>query len=167
MKVKFGKYQGQDIKTVPHKYASWLRVQGNKKFWVQWLENSRFNQINEVSSRSSHRSPDNKWLERKLSDGTFIFYITKYLGRNQQTRLYWLSDSDGNYMRDLTTFGSFDCKQGALDTTCEDWVTLTPMGRTIKGKMLVSPYWTNGFNYDTYQQKQEIRDFAGIPTYTA
>lgn len=147
--VKFGKYKGKDIKAVPHEYASWLRIKGNKKFWVQWLEYSRFNQI-DLTDRTAHRSPDSKWLDRKLGDGTFVFYITK---GNQQTRLYYLIDSEGNYMRDLKTFGSSECKQGALDTTHKGWVTLTPMGSVLRGKMVVSPYTQNGFIYETYQQK--------------
>ena len=147
--VKFGKYKGQPITDVPKEYANWHRMNGNKKFFKQWFKNSRFTKHTHFEY---HTSPDGRWLSRKLEDGTFIFHVSESLPRNAQLRTYYLVDSEGQYIRDLKTFGSTACKQGALDIECEGWVTLTPMGSVLNGKMLIEPYVQNGFIYSTYKQ---------------
>jgi uncharacterized protein (DUF3820 family) len=151
--VTFGKFKGQRFTDIPREYAEWLKCQGNYKFYLQWLTESRL-------SLHTHfilgTSKDGRWLERKLPDGNYIFFITKYKDSPKRLidtgRIYYLVDKDGNYVKDFKTFGDPRIKQGCVDEDFSDWVTLFPSGITIKGKMMVSPYWEH-FQYETYQIK--------------
>ena len=146
--VTFGKYKGQPITSVPKQYAEWHRFNGNKKFYSSWLDNNRFNRH---TSFKSHTSPDGRFLERKLSDGTFVFrYAINGSGLGKYGFKYYLVDADGNYMRDLVSFGDLSVKQGAIDPLKNEWVTLTPNGKKMIGQMIVAPYCEH-FQYETYQ----------------
>lgn len=140
--VKFGKYKGQPITEVPYDYAQWQKANGNKKFYCDWMDNNKFNnrvQFDTCSSKDGH------FMECKLTDGSFVF---KYSYNNKQ--FYYLVDCNGTFMRDLQVFGHSSVKQGAIDTTEENWITLTPSGNRLIGKMLVSPYYQH-FPYQTYK----------------
>lgn len=140
--VNFGKYKGEPITSVPRNYADWQRANGNKKFYCDWMDNNRFNNRTQFDSCYSK---DGHFLERKLNDGNFVF---KYSYDMKQ--FYYLVDSNGKFLRDLESFGSSSVKQGAIDTTEQNWITLTPSGNKLRGKMIVSPYYEH-FVYDTYQ----------------
>lgn len=146
--VSFGKYKGELITSISLEYALWQKVNGNAKFYSSWLDNNRFNKH---LSFFTHKSPDGRFLERKLSDGTFVFkYAINGNGLSKYGTRYYLVDADGNYMRDLTSFGAVSVKQGAIDETQKDWITLSPSGNKMIGKMIVAPYCQH-FTYETYQ----------------
>lgn len=140
--VNFGKYKGEPITSIPYSYAQWQRANGNKKFYCDWMDNNKFNNRTEFIGGFSK---DGHFLERKLNDGKFVF---KYSYDKKQ--FYYLVDSNGQFMRDLQSFGHSSVKQGAIDTTEQNWITLTPSGHKLMGKMIVSPYYEH-FAYETYQ----------------
>ena len=141
--VKIGKYKGQSFTVVPYQYAEWQRMQGNLKFYKEYLENSRFNKHTNFQYGTSSNG---LWLECKLENNNYIF---SYKTSPKEMTKFYLVDGNGNYLRDLVTFGSISAKQGAIDQTEKDWITLTPLGQKIMGKMLISPYWEH-FPYETY-----------------
>lgn len=143
--VTIGKYKGQPFQNVPKDYAEWQRRNNNQKFYESWLLNTRYCKHNNFVQ---HTSPDGRWMERKLENGEYVFYIA--LGVNSSKgRVYYIVDQNGDYVRDLVSFGHTSVKQGAIDPAYEDWVTLAPNGAKYKGKMLVSPYFLH-FPYETY-----------------
>jgi len=145
--LNFGKYSGKPLSEIPSHYAYWLKSIGKKSLFNEWFANLRF--LKRVSFSGS-TSPDGHFLSRKLENGNMVFsYNIGNTGLGNLGQGYYLTDSDGNYIRDLVSFGSTDCKQGAIDTTEKGWVTLTPSGKLINGKMLVSPYYEH-FCYETY-----------------
>lgn len=144
--VKIGKYKGRSFSSVPVEYADWMRRQGNWKFYGEWIRSMRF-----VKHENFKRceSKDGRWMERKLKDGNFVFYVNRD-GKATSGRIYYLVDPNGNYLYDLVTFGIPSVKQGAIDPNFSDWMTLMPDGRKVVGKMLVSPYYEH-FAYETHQ----------------
>ena len=147
LSVKFGKHKGLPYTAVPRDYAEWMSRQGKRRFYETWLKESRYLWIPDIVSRYQcrHTSPDGKWLSCKLNDGNYVCYIRTHKGPH----LYYLVDSSGHYLRDLKTIKEV----GAIDDTQTDWVTLTPNGTKLKGKMLVSPDWGAFFPYETYPIK--------------
>lgn len=147
--VKIGKYKGQSFSSVPVEYANWMRRQGNWRFYGEWLLSIRFTKHENFKICESR---DGRWMERKLDDGNFVFYVNRD-GKSSSGRIYYLVNANGDYLYDLLTFGSPSVKQGAIDSNFSDWRTLTPDGRKYVGKMLVSPYYEH-FAYETYQIKR-------------
>lgn len=145
--ITFGKYKGQQFSAVPYDYAIWQRTNNNWGFFAKWLENTRFNKRTNFNSSTSN---DGHWMERKTDEGYIFYYNVS--GKSTSDRKYYLTDLEGNYIKDLLTFGDCRVKQGAIDSDFIDWVTLTPSGKTIPGKMVVSPYFEH-FQYSTYQVK--------------
>lgn len=146
-KVTIGKYKGQPFSAVPYEYAVWQRSNNNWKFYAKWLECTRFNKRTNFNSSISN---DGHCMVQQTENGYVFYYYVS--GKSTSDRKYYLTDREGNYIKDLLTFGDCRVKQGAIDTDFTDWVTLTPSGRTIQGKMIVSPYWEH-FQYSTYQVK--------------
>ena len=148
LSVKFGKYKGLPYTAVPKDYAEWMSRQGKRSFYETWLKESRYLWIPDVVGRvqKSWTSPDGKWFSIKLNDGNYVFHVSTYRGPN----FYYLVDSSGHYLRDLKGF-----RGGAIDDTQTDYVTLTPNGTKINGRMLVSPPWEH-FPYETYPIKNKI-----------
>ena len=147
--VKVGKYMGQPYTSVPKDYAEWQRANGNYKFYRTWLEQSRF--ALHTDFKCTTRSADGRWYSRDLKDGSHLFYVQPTISHGKSIRIYYIVDSEGNYLRDVTTFREI----GAIDATQTDWVTLSPNGDKFAGKMLVSPYYTH-FEWETYIKKAKI-----------
>lgn len=140
--VKIGKYKGKAYIEVPYDYADWHYRNGNRKFYLEWLKESRFN-------KHTTFMPMRRYLETKL-DGNFVYFIE--LGNNVgiSNRLYYIVDGDGMWIKDLVTFGDGRVKQGAIDEDETTYVTITPKGHKMRGKMIVSPYYEH-FPYETYK----------------
>lgn len=147
--AKIGKYKGCPYMEIPQDYASWQYINGDKSFFYEWQAEQKFR----PHTKFIYGELDcGRMMERKLSDGTYVFQIQI---KNRST-IYYLVSSEGEYIRDLYTFGSMAAKQGAIDTTCTDYVTLTPSGQKLNGKMIISPYYEH-FEYLTYQEiKSEL-----------
>ena len=167
MKVKFGKYKGQKMSEVPREYAEWHRCNGNAKFYKDWrtaIEKLAVkNRFNKRTPEQLDSKPFKRAYEVKLEDGNYVFSVRWSISaiatrRGISNIIFYLVDSDGNYLRDLRVFGDNRTKQGARDTECEGWVTRSPTGRMMKGKMLIRPYEQVGFNWSTYQMSQETID---------
>ncbi|MEI2271813.1 hypothetical protein OHD16_06630 [Sphingobacterium sp. ML3W] len=142
--VKFGKYSGNSFLNVPLDYADWISCRGCHDFKLAWTYHRRL--LKHADFRYG-TSLDGRFLEHKQKDGSYVFYVTE---PDTRIRIYYIVDSEGNFVRDLKTIGSMSAKQGAIDETFTNWVTLSPSGQKIRGKMIVSPYYEH-FEWDTYQ----------------
>lgn len=145
--VTIGKYKGKYYSDVPYSYAEWQRINGNFSFMKNWLFETK-KTTNYFIDDKIVRTIEGKHLDRKMDDGTFLFYIEATIKYGKSERFYFLVDEKGNFLRDVMTFRSI----GAIDTTKKEWVTLSPNGSTQIGKMLKSPYYEH-FQYETYIKK--------------
>ncbi len=153
-KINFGKYKGAEYKNVPVEYIEWMWKNNFSVNLVNELRLiTRFHNHGDLTTRKPYTNPNGTfaWVYGK-HEGLFIMYIDTY---KKKFRQYFLADKDGNHVRDLMSIDSTwgrQAKQGAVDVTLNDWVTLSPNGNKTIGKMIVSPYYEH-FGWETYQVK--------------
>lgn len=145
-KVTIGKYKGQSYSIVPYSYAEWQRCNGNYSFMKNWLLETKNTANYLIDGKIIGK--EGKYLDRKLDDGTFLFYIQPTISYGKSEFFYFLVDDKGNFLRDIMTFRNI----GAIDITKKEWITLCPNGNKQIGKMLKSPYYEH-FPYETYLSK--------------